>query len=72
MTFDQWWATLTPKEQLLLGLNNAKFVWQQASQAQRKLDAALCEKLGIEGYGSLAIAAAIRKTTDHAQKIDPI
>ena len=67
MTFDQWWATLTPKEQLLLGLNNAKFVWQQSSKAQRELDAALCEKLGIEGYGSLAIAAAIRtyaKTTD--------
>lgn len=27
MTFDQWWATLTHKEQLVLGLNNAKFVW---------------------------------------------
>lgn len=30
MNFDQWWATLTPKEQLVLGLNNAKFVWGSA------------------------------------------
>jgi hypothetical protein len=67
MSFDKWWATITPKEQLLLGLNNAKFVWQQACQSQRELDALLCEKLGIEGYGSLAIAAAIRT---HAQTID--
>lgn len=27
MTFDQWWSTLTHKEQLVIGLNNAKFVW---------------------------------------------
>ena len=67
MSFDKWWSTITPKEQLLLGLNNAKFVWQQACQSQRELDALLCEKLGIEGYGSLAIAAAIRT---HAQTID--
>jgi hypothetical protein len=67
MNFDKWWSTITPKEQLLLGLNNAKFVWQQACQSQRELDASLCEKLGIEGYGSLAIAAAIRT---YAQTID--
>lgn len=30
MTFDQWWATITPKEQLALGRNNAKFVWDSA------------------------------------------
>lgn len=30
MTFDQWWATLTPKEQLVLGRNNAQFVWNCA------------------------------------------
>ena len=30
MTFDQWWATLTPKEQLVLGCNNARFVWDAA------------------------------------------
>jgi hypothetical protein len=31
-----------------------------AIQAEREADALLCEQLGAEGYGSLAIAAAIR------------
>lgn len=70
MTFDQWWDSLSTREQNMIGINNAKFIWAEASQAQRELDAALCEKLGIEGYGSLAIAAAIRNensghTDDH-------
>ena len=30
MTFEQWWATLTPQEHSLIGVNNARFVWQQA------------------------------------------
>ncbi len=30
MTFEQWWNTLTIKEQTLIGKNNAKFVWGQA------------------------------------------
>ena len=30
MTFDQWWATLTEKEQREIGLHNAKFVWNGA------------------------------------------
>lgn len=30
VTFDQWWATLTPQEHSLIGVNNARFVWQQA------------------------------------------
>lgn len=30
MTFDDWWATLTPQEHSLIGVNNARFVWQQA------------------------------------------
>ena len=30
MTFDQWWKTLTPAEQRLIGENNAKFVWNSA------------------------------------------
>ena len=33
MTFDQWWDTLTIKEQTVIGRNNAKFVWQQACEA---------------------------------------
>lgn len=32
MTFDQWWGTLTIKEQTVIGKNNAKFVWQQACE----------------------------------------
>ena len=39
--------------------------WQEAyeagKKAERKACAALTERLGQEGYGSLAIAAAIRK-----------
>lgn len=37
MTFDQWWATLSHKEQLALGLNNAKFVWKSALSQCEKL-----------------------------------
>lgn len=32
MTFDDWWATLTHKEQQMIGVNNARFVWQQACE----------------------------------------
>lgn len=27
MNFDQWWGALTPKEQLVLGRNNAQYAW---------------------------------------------
>jgi hypothetical protein len=30
MTFKQWWDQLTPKEQQILGKNNAEFVWKQS------------------------------------------
>lgn len=30
MKFDEWWATLTEKEQKEIGLHNAKFVWNGA------------------------------------------
>lgn len=33
---------------------------ETARQLQRESDAKLCEDMGIEGYGTLAIAAAIR------------
>lgn len=33
MTFDQWWDTLTIKEQTVIGKNNARFVWGQACEA---------------------------------------
>jgi hypothetical protein len=33
MNFDQWWDTLTIKEQTVIGKNNARFVWGQACGA---------------------------------------
>lgn len=33
MTFEQWWETLSYKERSLIGVNNAKFVWNQARDA---------------------------------------
>lgn len=33
MTFEEWWASLTEKEQRVIGINNAKFVWQKACEA---------------------------------------
>lgn len=30
MTFEQWWATLTQREQKIIGEHNARFVWQEA------------------------------------------
>ena len=41
MNFDQWWATLTPAEQRLIGENNAKFVWDSAVEECAKV----CEEL---------------------------
>jgi hypothetical protein len=36
MTFDEWWATLSPAEQKVLGMNNARFVWEQALALGKK------------------------------------
>ena len=30
MTFEDWWAGISPSEQKLIGLNNAYFVWSEA------------------------------------------
>ena len=39
MNFDQWWATLTIKEQTTIGKNNARFVWVSAvDQCARACD----------------------------------
>lgn len=32
MNFEDWWNTLTIKEQTLIGKNNAKFVWSAACE----------------------------------------
>lgn len=37
MNFNEWWATLTPSEQKLIGRTNAKFVWMEACEACAKL-----------------------------------
>jgi hypothetical protein len=34
MTFEDWWAVLPTSEQKLLGMNNARFVWQEAQKNQ--------------------------------------
>ena len=36
MNFNEWWATLTPQEQKVIGRTNAKFVWQDACDACAK------------------------------------
>lgn len=32
MTFAEWWESLPPAEQKLLGVNNASFVWAEAQK----------------------------------------
>jgi hypothetical protein len=32
MTFEEWWGQLPPQEQKLLGINNARFVWDEAQK----------------------------------------
>ena len=44
MNFHEWWATLSPKEQLILGTNNARFVWQQAREACAKDIFEMCKE----------------------------
>ena len=36
MNFYDWWDQLTSKEQMLIGKNNAKFVWDQAMDEAAK------------------------------------
>jgi hypothetical protein len=43
MTFDEWWATLTPAEHKLIGENNAKFVWDAATTHEREACAKVCQ-----------------------------
>jgi hypothetical protein len=45
MKFDDWWATLTPAEQKVIGRTNAKFVWLEACAAEREACAKICETL---------------------------
>ena len=36
MNFDQWWDTLTIKEQTVIGKNNARFVFESGVAAERE------------------------------------
>jgi hypothetical protein len=37
MNFNEWWATLTPAEQKVIGRTNAKFVWLEACESCTKV-----------------------------------
>lgn len=62
MNFNQWWATLTDKEQKLLGQHNARFVWDAAATAERERILEICKEGLWDGEG-LRIHAE-RKTND--------
>ena len=48
MNFNQWWATLTDKEQKLLGQHNARFVWDAAATAEREACAKRLDAVGCD------------------------
>jgi len=59
MKFDDWWAGLTQAEQKMIGVNNARFVWNSAVEACAKV----CEKFGYDNHHGVItdqIATAIR------------
>lgn len=64
MTFEQWWDRLTPKEHMVLGINNARFVWQAAVEAERNRLASQCERLPF-GNTAHSFAAWIREGGAH-------
>lgn len=32
MNFEQWWTQLPEREKMVLGMNNAKFVWNESKK----------------------------------------
>jgi len=32
MTFKEWWGTISDAKQKLIGINNARFVWEEAQK----------------------------------------
>ena len=67
MKFDEWWATLTDKEQREIGLHNAKFVWNGAVDACAQLSE---EWLGPYKDKELHIATAIHALKAQTQLFD--
>lgn len=49
MTFQQWWERLTLKEQNMIGLNNAKFVWDEA---QKELKMCMAKEIEQMPFGN--------------------
>jgi hypothetical protein len=49
MTFEQWWDRLTQKEQTMIGLNNAKFVW---NEAQKELKLSMAKEIEQMPFGN--------------------
>lgn len=45
MEFEKWWASLSKREHDLIGLNNARFVWESAQQALKNNLAMAIEKM---------------------------
>ena len=67
MGFEQWWATLTPAEQKIIGRTNAKFVWLEACAHEREACAKVCDRLADDQTEwaehratAIDLAAAIR------------
>lgn len=50
MTFEDWWAGISPSEQKLIGINNAYFVWSEARKLSTSAlflnDFSLCRSEG--------------------------
>ena len=57
--FEQWWGGLTVKEQDMIGLNNAKFVW---GEAQKRLKEQMAKEIEAMPFGntSQSFAAWVR------------
>jgi hypothetical protein len=51
MTFDEWWATLTPHEQKVIGRTNAKYVWLCAVESSSKVAQWMIERSYATGHG---------------------
>jgi hypothetical protein len=49
MKFEQWWDRLTQKEQTMIGLNNAKFVW---NEAQKELKLSMAKEIEQMPFGN--------------------
>ena len=60
MEFEQWWAGLTKREQDLIGLNNARFVWESAEQSLKNRLSFAFEQMPF-GNTSQSFAAYVRE-----------